>query len=258
MFIIYQSLKEGESCNQSRREAETQTTDSLFHPALMDTTIGGCDQLSAGPSPLTPGRSLALDLTHRTSGYFSREASFARSTPPRASRESTPLNSRRSLDTPLHNTPRQRLSTASAAAAFNNGNPVCGCPGCPGNPDNAGSEPEDYLDTLDRKVSEIINKDCSRRSSYHDLNKKDDIFGPLSYGRKRGLADLNHNPQASSSAGTYLSGGGATAVGGGESVIRFEEDGKASSSEGLDSSQEDLSHVWSDEDSDQYVLRRRR
>ena len=112
-------------------------------------------------------------------------------------------------------------------------------------------DPEDYLDTLDRKVSEIMNKDCSRRSSYHDLGKKgEDMYGPLSlsYGRKQRLPDLNHN---SGFGSTYL--GPAP-----EGVIRFEDDGKASSSEGLDSSQEDLSHAWSDEDSDQYVLRRRR
>ena len=82
-----------------------------------------------------------------------------------------------------------------------------------------------------------------------------DLYGPLSlsYGRKRGvsvLQDLNHNPSVYGGPG-YL--GPAP-----EGAIRFEEDGKASSSEGLDSSQEDLSHVWSDEDSDQYVLRRRR
>lgn len=232
-------MKEVEEYCQ-RCEVETQTDSFLTGPP-MDTT-------DPSPlSPLTPGRSLTLDLTHRTSGYFSREQSFVRSTP-RASRESTPLNSRRSRDTtPLHTTPRQ---PPTRLPAFN-GNPVCGCPGCPGNPDNE-EEPEDYLDTLDRKVSEIMNKDCSRRSSFHDLHKKDgDLYGPLSYGRKRGLSDLNHNP-----AGSYLGGEGA--YGAGEGVIRFEEDGKASSSEGLDSSQEDLSHVWSDEDSDQYVLRRRR
>jgi len=196
-------------------------------------------------SPLTPGRSLTLDLTHRTSGYFSREPSFERRTP-RASRESTPLNSRLRDSSPL-STPRQ-----SSLTSFN-GNPGCSCPGCPGNPETENLEdPEDYLDTLDRKVSEIMNKDCSRRSSYHDLGKKgEDMYnGPLSlsYGRKQRLPDLNHN---SGFGSTYL---GAAP----EGVIRFEDDGKASSSEGLDSSQEDLSHAWSDEDSDQYVLRRRR
>ena len=126
-------------------------------------------------------------------------------------------------------------------------------PGGPGNPVfNNGNleEPEDYLDTLGRKVSEIMNKDCSRRSSYHDLGKKDDLYGPLGYGRKRGPADLNHNPTGGF-GGPYL--GPAP-----EGAIRFEEDGKASSSEGLDSSLEDLSHTWSDEDNDRYVLRRRR
>jgi hypothetical protein len=118
-------------------------------------------------------------------------------------------------------------------------------------------DPEDYLDTLDRKVTEIMNRDSSRRSSYNDLaaskQRTDDMYGPLSlsYGRKKGVAggggDLNCNP---------VGYGGRVP----EGVIRFEEDdGKASSSEeAMDSSQEDLSQVWSDEDSDHYVLRRRR
>jgi hypothetical protein len=119
-------------------------------------------------------------------------------------------------------------------------------------------DPEDYLDTLDRKVTEIMNRDSSRRSSYNDLaasKRTEDMYGPLSlsYGRKKTLAglggtDLNCNPQG------YC--GGRVP----EGVIRFEEDdGKASSSEeAMDSSQEDLSQIWSDEDSDHYVLRRRR
>ena len=41
-------------------------------------------------------------------------------------------------------------------------------------------------------------------------------------------------------------------------AIRFEDDDKASSSEeAVDSSREDLSHAWSEDDSDHYVLRRR-
>jgi hypothetical protein len=120
-------------------------------------------------------------------------------------------------------------------------------------------DPEDYLDTLDRKVTEIMNRDSSRRSSYNDLaaskQRTDDMYGPLSlsYGRKKGVmgaggGDLNCN---------HPVGYGGRVP---EGVIRFEEDdGKASSSEeAMDSSQEDLSQVWSDEDSDHYVLRRRR
>merc|ERR1712045_348182 len=98
-------------------------------------------------------------------------------------------------------------------------------------------------DTLDRKVNEIMNRDCSRRSSYHDLGKGKD-------GRKRTLSDLNSN---SSPYSPRLGLGPAP-----EGAIRFEDDGKASSSEAIDSSREDLSHAWSEEeDSDHYVLRRR-
>ena len=107
-------------------EAETQTDLQLLN-LPMETS-------EAEPSPLTPGRSLTLDLTHRTSGYFSREQSFVKPTP-RASRESTPLNSRRSRETtphstrlsrdgtPLHSTPRL------PSLASYNGNPVCDCQG---------------------------------------------------------------------------------------------------------------------------------
>ena len=164
----------------------------------------------------------------------------------------------RSIAESLH-TPRYSASTASL-----NGNSVldpaatpgssCECPGCPGNPgtfppllleqdmENRNLDQEDYLDTLDRKVNEIMNRDCSRRSSYHDLGKGKD-------GRKRTLSDLNSNPSP------YSPRLGPPAP---EGAIRFEDDGKASSSEAIDSSREDLSHAWSEEeDSDHYVLRRR-
>jgi len=169
----------------------------------------------------------------------------------------------------------------AAAASSSQLSATCDCPGCPGNtrvaPERAYQpsrfhddedddedaavqlrqleDPEDYLDTLDRKVTEIMNRDSSRRSSYNDLaasKRTDDMYGPLSlsYGRKKGVGggELNCN------AGVY-SGGRIP-----EGVIRFEEDdGKASSSEeAMDSSQEDLSQIWSDEDSYHYVLRRRR
>merc|ERR1712038_1559940 len=164
----------------------------------------------------------------------------------------------RSIAESLH-TPRYSASTASL-----NGNSVldpsatpgstCECPGCPGNPgsfpkllleqdmENRNLDQEDYLDTLDRKVNEIMNRDCSRRSSYHDLGKGKD-------GRKRTLSDLNSNPSPYS---PRLVHGPAP-----EGAIRFEDDGKASSSEEIDSSREDLSHAWSEDDSDHYVLRRR-
>jgi len=164
----------------------------------------------------------------------------------------------RSIAESLH-TPRYSASTASL-----NGNSAldpaatpgsaCECPGCPGNPgtfppllleqdmENRNLDQEDYLDTLDRKVNEIMNRDCSRRSSYHDLGKGKD-------GRKRTLSDLNSNPSPYS---PRLGLGPAP-----EGAIRFEDDGKASSSEAIDSSREDLSHAWSEDDSDHYVLRRR-
>ncbi len=194
-----------------------------------------------------------------------------------------------SRDTSAASTPRTRrlpiLPRESSTASLNGNTTTmsqrsaCDCPGCPGNPrggtalppstydsEDAATavgpleDPEDYLDTLDRKVTEIMNRDSSRRSSYNDLaasKRTEDMYGPLSlsYGRKKnsgggiGGSDLNCNP-----TGGY--GGGRVP----EGVIRFEDDdGKASSSEeAMDSSQEDLSQIWSDEDSDHYVLRRRR
>jgi len=131
---------------------------------------------------------------------------------------------------------------------------ACECPGCPGNlasfpplmleqdMENRNLDQEDYLDTLDRKVNEIMNRDCSRRSSYHDLGK-----GKDGYGRKRTISDLNSNPSPYSPRLAPAPDG----------AIRFEEDGKASSSEAIDSSREDLSQAWSEDDSDHYVLRRR-
>ena len=133
---------------------------------------------------------------------------------------------------------------------------LCCCPGCPGNPnsmpplmleqdmENRNLDQEDYLDTLDRKVNEIMNRDSSRRSSYHDLGKSKDC-----YGRKRTLSDLNSNPSPYSPRLGFKPAP--------EGVIRFEDDGKASSSEAIDSSREDLSQAWSEDDSDHYVLRRR-
>jgi len=167
--------------------------------------------------------------------------------------------------TPRHSTPRNSTTSLNGNRLVSSPGVSCECPGCPGNPltfpedgyDEENSNiadmvPEDYLDTLDRKVNEIMNRDCSRRSSQHDIgNKADsDMYGPLSfsYGRKKTLSDLNSNPTLYSPRGTSIPAP--------EGSIRFEDDGKESSSEAIDSSQEDLSQVWS-EDEEHYVLRRR-
>jgi len=159
-----------------------------------------------------------------------------------------------------------RLSSLNSYPLKSSPGVSCECPGCPGNPltfpeggyDEESSNiadivAEDYLDTLDRKVSEIMNRDCSRRSSQHELGTKgdSDIYGPLSfsYGRKKTLSDLNSN--------TTLYSPRAPTVPAPEGTICFEDDGKESSSDAIDSSHEDLSQVWS-EDEDHYVLRRRR
>lgn len=174
------------------------------------------------------------------------------------------------VDTPLV-TPRYSGSSTSL-----NGNTVgcgplpgvtpptyCNCPGCPGNITNYSPlcfemdrenrnlvQEEDYLDTLDRKVNEIMNRDCSRRSSHHDLGKvKDNETGNTANNRMRGVSDLNCNSSVSPYSPRFVPAP--------EGVIRFEEDGKASSEEpAMDSSREDLSLAWSEDDSD-YVLRRR-
>ena len=117
----------------------------------------------------------------------------------------------------------------------------CCCPGCPG---NVGKEQnlnddidddEDHLDDLEKKASEMMNKD-SRRSSYHDL------------ARKITRADLSSSSPRSPATSTHH-------------VVEFEEDGKESSvSSVLESSQEeeeeDLAQAWT-EDEDGPVLRRR-
>ena len=96
----------------------------------------------------------------------------------------------------------------------------CCCPGCPGNPGLSKEDQlEDQLEDLDKKVSEMMIRDGSRRSSHHDL------------ARKVTRADL----------------------------VRFEDEKDSSSSEMMESSQEDLSlsQMWS-EDDDQFVLKRGR
>merc|ERR1740137_27078 len=72
----------------------------------------------------------------------------------------------------------------------------------------------------------------------------------LNYGRRKPYSDLNSNPTTYSPR--ILKPPAP------EGAIRFEDDDKESSSDAINSSQEDLSHVWSeDNDSDRYVLRRR-
>merc|ERR1712142_394288 len=109
-----------------------------------------------------------------------------------------------------------------------------------------------------------MNRDCSRRSSHHDLvNKGDtDVYGPLSfsYGRKKTLSDLNSNqttyPPHQTTYPPHQTTYPPHMAPAPDGTIRFEDDGKESSSEAIESSQEDLSQVWS-EDEDHYVLRRR-
>ena len=136
----------------------------------------------------------------------------------------------------------------------------CRCPGCPGNPltlhldlENSNTvedreDQEDYLDTLDRKVTEIINRD-SRRSSQHDLVKEDtDLFSPVTsnYSRNRLNSDLNSNPCCYPRAP--------------EGAIMFEDDDKESSSDELNTSREDLTCAWSEEEEEagQLLFSRRR
>jgi len=230
------SASQGEAARIPKMcEAETQTEPGEPEIQMRTSTPDGT------PRPGYPFRSFDLDRSVR-SDYSSRT--------PSTSMSRTPRNSSASLN--------GNILRSSPGVS-------CECPGCPGNPltfpeagyDEENSNiadivPEDYLDTLDRKVNEIMNRDCSRRSSHHDLGNKveSDMYGPLSfsYGRKKTLSDLNCN-QGSYSPHSSM-------VPAPEGTIRFEDDGKESSSEAIESSQEDLSQVWS-EDEDHYVLRRR-
>ena len=266
-------------------EAETQT-EPLLLQQMSQTEAATFLTTPPGGLLNSPG---AFNTT-RSSGYLSREPSLSRESSNSINNNILPGHGYPSRDTSAASTPRTRrlsfLPRESSTASLNgnkNVSSACDCLGCPGNPrvgapsfqrnschdtddatDALGGQledPEDYLDTLDRKVTEIMNRDSSRRSSYNDLaasKRTEDMYGPLSlsYGRKKsavasgGGSDLNCNP-------TTVYGGGGRVP---EGVIRFEDDdGKASSSEeAMDSSQEDLSQIWSDEDSDHYVLRRRR
>ena len=103
-------------------------------------------------------------------------------------------------------------------SSFNTSTSQCCCPGCPANitKDSFIDGTEDHLDDLDKKVSEMMIRDGSRRSSQHEL------------GKKVSRSEL----------------------------VRFDDD-KESSEEMMESSQEDLSQMWS-EDEDHFVLKRGR
>jgi len=59
-------------------------------------------------------------------------------------------------------------------SSFNTSSSQCCCPGCPANlsKDSFMDATEDHLDDLDKKVSEMMIRDGSRRSSHHDLARK--------------------------------------------------------------------------------------
>ena len=101
---------------------------------------------------------------------------------------------------------------------------------------------EEFLDTIERKISEIKAKDSTRRTSAHN---KDDMRSL--YGRRRGgrsgegprSRNLNQNQGTSADAGS--------------------DHNKDSSDDGLDTSQENLSQsYWSDQEEENFTLRRRR
>ena len=159
-----------------------------------------------------------------------------------------------SMSPSLSRTPRQQPPSMSSVTSVN-GNILCRCPGCPGNAlaldlklddensNNIGDDGEDYLDTLDRKVTEIINRD-SRRSSQHDLAIKDEeYYGSMSLpglpysSRARLSGDFNSNPRYCRPPAP-------------EGAIMFEDDGKESSSDEMNTSREDLTCVWSEDDDD--------
>ena len=159
-------------------------------------------------------------------------------------------------------TPRQPVSLSSLTSINGNLPTLCKCPGCPGNPltldlkiddENSnklddGEDQEDYLDTLDRKVTEIINRD-SRRSSQHDLvMKEEELYGSLSmtYPRNRLSSDLNSNPRFTARSPAP------------EGAIMFEDDGKETSSDEMNTSREDLTCVWSEEEEARTLFTRRR
>ena len=98
-----------------------------------------------------------------------------------------------------------------------------------------------------------MNRDCSRRSSEQDITIKGDVdvYGPLNFGNNKQCADLNSNPTSFSPRISHPPAP--------EGVVKFEDDDKESSSDGMNSSQENLTHIWSDDDdSDRMILRRQR
>ena len=142
--------------------------------------------------------------------------------------EETDLRSDRSDYFSMSRQTSGRRSDKSLASFNTYQSSQCCCPGCPGNPgtvkdsfmDGTEDQLEDQLEDLDKKVSEMMIRDGSRRSSHHDL------------ARKVTRADL----------------------------VGFEDEKvESSSSEMMESSQEDLSlsQNWS-EDDDQFVLKRGR
>ena len=123
-------------------------------------------------------------------------------------------------------------------SSFNTTHSTCACPGCPGNVSRPNLKEEDdvdgcldgeddHLDDLEKKANEMMNRDGSRRSSFHDL------------GRKLTQADLS----------SYTN----------NNAVNFEDDDKESSSEVLDSSLDDdeVPNAWTEDDvDDRHVLRR--
>merc|ERR1711915_181706 len=76
-----------------------------------------------------------------------------------------------------------------------------------------------------------------------------DVYGPLNSGNSKQCADLNSNPTSFSPRVSHPPAP--------EGVVKFEDDDKESSSDGMNSSQENLTHIWSDDDdSDRMILRR--
>ena len=188
----------------------------------------------------TPEKLKQRKNRHRRSGSQGGSGLF---TAGRAERETqTEVTS---PDLGLGLSPRQLSSNGNCSSLH-----LCRCPGCPSNPltlhldlENSNTvedreDGEDYLDTLDRKVTEIINRD-SRRSSQHDLVKEDsDLFspGPTNYSRNRINSDLNSNPAR------------YPLVPAPAGAIMFEDDDKESSSDELNTSREDLTCAWSEEE----------
>lgn len=127
---------------------------------------------------------------------------------------------------------------------------------------------DDYLETLDRKVYEIMNRDRTRnlpgsRSSADLSRSNSEKYGPLSMGYSQRRRASNQQlpggpPSADMNAPSSIVG---------EEVVRFDdEDGGGESTDSRDSSPEDLGGIhWSDDpddsedelDNPRFMLRRR-